>query len=69
MPGMDGIETLSQLRATYSQAELPVIIVSGTKDPEQVEKLARLGITDFITKPVNSEQFLSLLTQTGICIT
>lgn len=64
MPGMDGIETLSQVRKTYTQTELPVLIISGTKDPEQLATLERLGITAFITKPVNTEQFLCLLTQT-----
>ena len=63
MPEMDGIQTLTEIRKTYSQTELPVLIVSGSKDPEQLAILQRLGITEFITKPVDSAQFLALLTQ------
>ena len=64
MPGMNGIETLSEIRKSYSNDELPVLIVSGTKNPEDLVALEKLGITDFMTKPVNSEQFLAILTKT-----
>ena len=64
MPEMSGIETLTEIRKTYSQQELPVLIVSGTKDPEQLSTLTSLGITEFITKPVDSAEFDVLLTQT-----
>ena len=64
MPEMNGVQTLTEIRKTYSQTELPVLIVSGTKDPEQLAVLSNLGITEFITKPVDGAQFQALLTQT-----
>ena len=64
MPEMNGIETLTEIRKSHSQQELPVLIVSGTKDPEQLSILKNLGITEFITKPVDSAEFQVLITQT-----
>ena len=64
MPEMDGIETLTEVRKTYSQSELPVLIVSGTKEPEQLAILKKLGISEFMTKPINGPQFQKLVAQT-----
>lgn len=64
MPGMNGIETLTEVRKTYSQTQLPTLIVSGTKEPEQFDALHTLGISGFITKPIDSAQFDAILMQT-----
>lgn len=64
MPGMNGIETLTEVRKIYSQTQLPTLIVSGTKKPEQFDALQTLGISGLITKPVDSAQFDTILMQT-----
>ena len=64
MPGMNGIETLTEVRKTYSQTQLPTLIVSGKKEPEQFDALQTLGISGFITKPIDSAQFDAILMQT-----
>ena len=64
MPDMSGIETLAEIRKSYPPEELPVLIASGTKSSDDVEVLEQLGVTDFITKPVDSGKFLTILTKT-----
>ena len=54
MPGMRGIEVLRRLRSTYSQSELPVIMVTGVDESQTVVEALRLGANDYVVKPVDS---------------
>jgi two-component system sensor histidine kinase ChiS len=55
MPGMSGIEVLRRLRSTYSQSELPVIMVTGVDQSKMVVEALRLGANDYVVKPVDSQ--------------
>ncbi len=54
MPGMRGIEVLRRLRSTYSQNDLPVIMVTGIDQSHTVEEALRLGANDYVVKPVDT---------------
>lgn len=56
MPGMDGYEFTKTLRA--SDNELPIIMVSAKQLPEDIKKGFRVGIDDYMTKPVDEEELL-----------
>lgn len=49
MPGMDGIETLKEVRAI--QPEVPVIMVTAMGQSPFVKEALALGANDFIVKP------------------
>ena len=53
MPGMSGLDLLRLLRATYSQSELPVIMVTAQADSEHVVKALAMGANDYVTKPID----------------
>ncbi|HEX3699626.1 MAG TPA: response regulator [Phenylobacterium sp.] len=53
MPGIDGLEVLRVLRETYSQDQLPIIMVSAKASSEDVVDGLLLGANDYITKPVD----------------
>ena len=57
MPGMDGIEVLSRMKRTYSDAE--VIIITGHGDMDMAVECLRKEASNFLTKPV-SDDLLSL---------
>src|SRR5256885_1825836 len=61
MPGMHGLELLRELRK--SGMELPVIVVTGTGTiPAAVESM-KLGVADFLEKPVGHHVLLSKVLQ------
>lgn len=62
MPGLDGYQTLEQIRANPEIASTPVIFVSGNDegDSDQVNKLNAQG---FLTKPVDAGLALALIAQ------
>ena len=58
MPARNGYEVLEEIRATYSQKELPVIMLSALDTPFDPVASKRLGATDFIEKPVDSTKLV-----------
>jgi two-component system, NtrC family, nitrogen regulation response regulator NtrX len=56
LSGMDGIETLKELREEYP--DLPVIIISGHANIELAVKATRIGAYDILEKPLSMEKVL-----------
>jgi diguanylate cyclase (GGDEF)-like protein/PAS domain S-box-containing protein len=55
MPGMDGYSVLSHLKADPATADIPVIFVTALAETADEARGLRLGVADYITKPVNPE--------------
>jgi signal transduction histidine kinase len=53
MPDMDGLEVLRRIRANHSEAELPVIMVTGRSESQDMVEALTAGANDYITKPVD----------------
>jgi len=56
MPGIDGIETLKEIRKNISI--LPVIVITGHGNVETAVKATKLGAFDFIEKPLNIDKVI-----------
>ena len=54
MPDMDGISTLSRLKANTKTHAIPVIFLTAKTQTTEKERLQTLGVVDVITKPFNS---------------
>ena len=61
MPGMDGYETMQAIRQMGQFMYLPMIALTAKAMKGDREKCLEAGATDYITKPVEIEQLLSLL--------
>lgn len=55
MPGMDGYSVLARLKAEPATADIPVIFVTALSEATDEERGLKLGVADYITKPVNAE--------------
>jgi signal transduction histidine kinase len=53
MPGLDGMATLARIRESTTPSELPVIMVTGRHDAEDVAAALAAGANDYVTKPIN----------------
>jgi CheY-like chemotaxis protein len=61
MPEMDGYETTRAIRGMEEFKTLPIIAVTAKAMKGDREKTLAAGASDYITKPVDTEQLLSLM--------
>jgi signal transduction histidine kinase/DNA-binding response OmpR family regulator/CHASE3 domain sensor protein len=61
MPNMDGYETAEKIRSNPKYRTLPLIAVTAKAMTGDREKCIKAGASDYITKPVDIDQLLSLL--------
>lgn len=66
MPRMDGIEVLSLMKGDPALKSIPVIMLTTTDDPREIERCYNLGCNAYITKPVDFGQFAETLRRLGL---
>ncbi len=59
MPGMDGYDTLEELRAEPLTSTIPVIFLTALSNADEEERGLSLGAADYITKPIKSNTVLA----------
>ena len=66
MPRVDGVGVLQAVKADPNLARLPVIMLTTTDDPREVDRCYQLGCSVYITKPVQYPDFVEALTRLGM---
>ena len=61
MPGMDGYETIREIRRLPKFVKIPIIAVTAKVMKGDRSKCVKAGASDYIAKPVDTDQLLSLL--------
>ena len=66
MPRLDGVEVLTRIKADPELRKLPVIMITTTDDPREVERCHFLGCNSYIAKPIEYESFVNAIRQLGL---
>ena len=66
MPRLNGLEVLRQLKADTATASIPVIMLTTTDDPRDVEQCYRLGCCVYVVKPVIYADFVEAVRRLGL---
>ena len=65
---MDGIELLQKIKSNADLKDIPVVMLTTTDDPREVETCYQLGCNMYITKPVQFDKFAEVLNRMGLFI-
>ena len=68
MPEMDGYQTMREIRKDPKFRALPILALTAKAMKGDREKCLEAGASDYIAKPVNTEQLLSLLASLAVSI-
>ena len=66
MPKLDGVEVLRRLKSDQKTRSMPIIMLTTTDDPREVERCYELGCNVYITKPVEYDGFIGAVQQLGL---
>lgn len=65
MPGMNGIEVLAALRQNPELKKMPVVMLTTTNDPQEVERCYEIGCSFYIVKPSDYSSFMETIEHLG----
>ena len=66
MPRVDGIEVLRQIKSNEKTRSIPVVIMTSSKEEQDIVKSYELGVNSFVVKPVDFNDFGKAVTDLGI---
>jgi len=66
LPKVTGLQVLQWLRADARTKDLPVIILTSFEDDREVVEVFRLGVTGYLVKPLNKDEFCVLARKAGL---
>lgn len=59
MPGLNGLETLRQIKSDPKLSDIPIVMMTGVCGEQEMHTAAKLGANSYTLKPANAEQFVS----------
>lgn len=61
LPGMNGFEALGRLRGNPETRAIPVVALTASAMPHQVQRMKEAGFDDCLTKPINLQRFVAVV--------
>lgn len=65
MPKVDGIEVLRQIKADENTRTIPVVIMTSSKEEQDIITSYDLGVNSYVVKPVDFEGFAKAVSELG----
>jgi len=66
LPKLDGLKVLRQLKGDEALRNVPVVILTSSREESDVVESYRLGVNAYVVKPVDFAQFVAAVKQIGL---
>ena len=63
---MDGLEVLATVRQTDQLKSMPVVMLTSSKEEQDLVRSYELGVNAYVVKPVDFEEFVRAIADLGI---
>lgn len=61
MPGMNGLDVLRRLRSEERTRYLPIVVLTSSHEPSDIQVAYALGANSYVRKPVNFQRFIEVV--------
>lgn len=66
LPKVDGLEVLERIKGDPRTKQIPVVVLTSSREQVDVIKSYQLGVNSYIVKPVNFESFTTAVQELGM---
>lgn len=66
LPKVDGLEVLKRIKADEKTRNIPVVMMTSSREESDIVASYRLGVNSYIVKPVDFDQFTEAVRQLGM---
>jgi len=66
LPKVDGLQVLRQIKSNPATQVIPVVVLTSSKEDEDMVNSYRLGVNSYLQKPVHFDQFRKMVKQLGL---
>jgi CheY-like chemotaxis protein len=66
MPKVDGLEVLRQMKSDARLRAIPVIMLTSSREEQDLLTSYQLGVNSYVVKPVGFQQFVEAVRQVGV---
>lgn len=66
LPKLDGIEVLTAIRNNEVTKNIPVVVLTSSKEERDLVETYKLGVNSFVAKPVAFEEFVQTVAELGL---
>ena len=66
LPKVDGLEVLRKIKSEERTKDIPVVVLTSSREEQDRVKSYRLGVNSYIVKPVDFNQFTKAVSELGL---
>ena len=66
LPKVSGLEVLAEMKKNKATKLIPVVILTSSKEENDINRAYDLGVNSFIVKPVNFDKFMDDIAELGL---
>jgi two-component system, response regulator len=66
MPKVNGIEVLEKIRSDERTKDIPVVVLTSSKEDPDIKKCYALGVNSYVVKPVEFDDFQKAISDLGL---
>jgi two-component system, response regulator len=66
MPKVDGLEVLRKLKSDERKRVIPVVVLTSSKEEQDIIESYKLGVNAYIVKPVELDKFIKAISEVGM---
>jgi len=65
MPKVDGLEVLRQMKADSNLKQVPVVMLTSSREEQDLVRSYQMGVNAYVVKPVDFQKFVNSIKQVG----